>query len=211
MESFDDIAFDVLQNYIENGVRGTLSAEMIEYIEVLELVRSLSGKFKSKNSIINLLTGEPYNLSSFVANKRYVHSMNLFNTNNSIKKQAWRNIYADELDKLASFTIEAMTCLDDLKIVRGFKKDAAELRDLFNDNDIEIPDSVLDRPNKVYTIDPSLIGLKTGNMKILGNIIDDLDYDAFTTKRLKEDVLATPFNIEDKIDEQYKEIKSQLE
>ena len=211
MENFDNIAYDVLQNYIENGVKGNLSNEMCDYMETLDLIRSLYSKFKTKESVILTLTSHPYNLSPYIANKRFAHAINLFYASTVIKKQSWRNLYADKLDKIASFILEGMNSMDDLKLYRTFIKDASTLRGLFDENEIEIPDGVLNKPNKVYSLDPDIIGLPSANKKELLKQIESLDIDAFTSNRLKEDMLHKPFKISDKLDEQLKDISTEIE
>lgn len=165
----DNIGYEQLQAYIFSGRNNDLPEPLVKYLEVLELVRSMYDKYKTKHAIVRLLSLAPYNLSEYKAQKIYCQALNFFYSDNDVKKKAWANITAEKLDKLALLAIAN----DDYECARRCFADAAKLR-MDSDNEQAIPKELLDRRPIFYTIRPKDVGLPEPNRKKLKEFIDAL-------------------------------------
>lgn len=167
---FEDSYYEQLQLYINSGNSGTMPAELVDYLSVIELIRSLYDKYKSKKFIINLLKLPPYELSEYKATKFYVESLNFFYADNSIKREAWANIYADRLDKLAQLCIAN----DDFEGARRCWADATKLR-MSDEKQQVIPRELLDRRPIFFTMTPKKVGFPQADRRKLAQFIDNLE------------------------------------
>lgn len=183
---FDDASYDQLQLYIQSGKKGTLPDRLVEYLKVIELIRSLYDKYTSKKFILRLLSLPPYNVSEFRAQRLYNDALNFFYSDNGIKREAWGNIYAEKLDKLALLHVEN----DDFEGARRCMLDAAKLR-IGDERKQEIPRALLDRRPIFYTIKPKELGFPEVNRRRLAEWIDKLpDVPDIERMRLHRDGLT---------------------
>lgn len=199
---FDNTTYQDLQLYIEHGKKGSMPEKLVEYLEVIELIRSLYDKYKSKRFIVKLLTTKPYSFSEHMANKLYAESLNFFYADNQVKREAWGNIFADKLEKLALLCIEN----DDFEGARRNLLDAAKLR-MGDEKKEQIPKELLDRRPIFYTIKPKDVGLPEVDRRKLAQYIDslpDIPYDErlrLHREALTENSEGNVFDIdEEKID-----------
>ena len=86
-------------------------------------------KYETKTVIINTLMSPVYKLSRQQANKLFVDSLNYFYSDNKIKSDAWRQIYANKLEDLSAY---ALAC-DDIAQSRRCLNDAAKMRGVFDE------------------------------------------------------------------------------
>jgi len=166
---FDNLKYEQLQEYIFSGRKNDIPDALVKYLEVLELVRSMYDKYKSRHAIVRFLGLAPYNISEYRAQKIYADALNFFYSDNDVKKKAWSNITAEKLDKLAMLAIAN----DDHECARRCFVDAAKLR-MDSDNEQAIPRELLDRRPIFYTIKPKDVGLPEPNRKKLREFIDAL-------------------------------------
>ena len=166
---FDDSIYDQLQLFVEQGRTDKMPEKLVEYLQVMELIRSLYDKYKSKKFIYNLLKLPPYNLSEYRINKVYTDALNFFYSDNTIKRQAWANIYADKFDKLALLCIEA----DDYQAAGKNFEIAAKLR-MGEEKEQVIPSELRDRRPIFYTINPKEVNFPKVNRRELAQWIDQL-------------------------------------
>jgi hypothetical protein len=153
---------------------------------VLELVRSTYDKYQDKKYIVNLLAQPPYGLSKYLAEKLYCDALNFFYADNGIKREAWANIFADKLEKLAYLSI-ADNDKDNAR--RCFEK-AAELR-MGEEKLVEIPHELRDRRPIFYTINPADMNMPPVNRRKLAQFIDGLsDIPQDERARLHRDALT---------------------
>ncbi|MCH8490017.1 MAG: hypothetical protein LAT81_08830 [Oceanicaulis sp.] len=197
MNEIDEIEgheLEIIENYIENGRVGTLPEELLQYLDHLEIIRGLHHRNKSRQFIIHFLTGEPYNLSPYLARKRFADSMNLFYLDTSVRKESWRNIYAEKLEKAAIAALEMMKTVKDLDVYKNLLVAAANMRQLEKDDPEELPKELFEKPFKVYTSDVELfVDMPKTDRKLLAEMIDNYDISEMDKKRLREEsAIDTP-------------------
>jgi hypothetical protein len=166
---FDNLKYEQLQAWVFSGKKTDIPETLVKYLEVLELVRSLNDKYKSKKAIIRLLSAPPYNISELRAQKLYAEAINFFYADNDIKKKAWANITAEKLDNLALLAIAN----DDIECARRCYNDAAKLR-MDSDQQQQIPRQLLDRRPVFYTLKAEDVGLPKPDKDKLAVFIDSL-------------------------------------
>ncbi len=165
----DKVNYEQLQAWLFAGKNKDLPENLVKYLEILELIRSLYGKYVSKKAIITLLSSSPYNISEFRAQKLYAEAINFFYSDNDIKKKAWANITAEKLENLALLAIAS----DDIECARRCYGDAAKLR-MDSDQEQVIPRELLDRRPIFYTLKAKDVGLPEPNRRKLAEFIDKL-------------------------------------
>ncbi len=186
-----DSKYDQLLTYIETGAKGDLTDEMVRYIELLDTIRSMFTRYQSRDVIINFLQKPPYNLSRYHAIKRFTDAVNFFYLDNEIKKSAWRNWYAEKLDRAADLVLKTATSSKDIDIYKNILLAASEMRQLNKEDKEELPEELFKKPVKLYTLNPELIGRKKANRDLLGKHIDALDVPEIEKKRMKSDAMVT--------------------
>lgn len=190
-DEFEGIEFERLQEYIENGRQGDMPEEMVTYLEQLDIVRGQLNRSKSKEYIINLLKAAPYNLSDYLARKRYIDAINFFYLDTEIKKQAWRNLYADKLEKAANVVLMSATTAKELDIYKNILLAAANMRGLNEAEKEELPAELYQRPIKVYTNDVKVLDIPQVSRIELLKMIDSYEIPEVEKERLKGEALIT--------------------
>lgn len=170
MDAVENCDLNLLQSYIQTGKVDALPDEIVIYLELLELVRSLYNKYETKNFIVNTLMSPVYGLSRHFAHRIYFDSLNFFYTDNDVKQKAWEKIYADHLDNLAYYALEK----DDIETARRCFIDAAKFRGVGREEKSEIPAEMLNKPIVIYSIDPARAGIPTASRRELAEFIDNL-------------------------------------
>jgi len=188
MDISDD-KYDQLLIYIESGSNGNLPEEMVDYINLLELIRSMHMKYENRQTIIKFLQSKPYNLSPYLAGQRYSEAVNFFYLDHDIKKQAWRNVYAEKLDRAADLILRTATCAKDLDIYKNTLYAAMEARGLKEPDIQDIPEEFYTKPVKIYTLNPEQLGRKRANRRILAKHIDSLDIPEADKQRARQDAM----------------------
>jgi hypothetical protein len=95
-----------LQALVEQGEVKDLPENLVVYFEQMDFIRSLYGKWNSKSYIINMVTLKWPSVSKYKANQLFSDTLNFFYLDNQVKVDAWKNIYADRLDLMASLAYE---------------------------------------------------------------------------------------------------------
>jgi len=169
-DALEAVDLNILQHYITTGKSSGLPNDVVIYLELLEMVRSMYSKYETKNFIINTLMAPVYELSRKLATQLYFDALNFFYSDNSVKQKAWENIYADHMEKLAYYAIER----DEIENARRCFMDAAKLRGVGREERSEIPQEMLNRPVIIYTLDPEKVGLPMASRKELAEFIDNI-------------------------------------
>ena len=115
----------------------------------------------------------------------YADSLNFFYTDDKVTVQAWRNIYAEKMDKLANIAFS----MGKIKEAKSYYQEAARLRGCYDAAAPEIPRELLDaKPVVIYTSDPSSMGAPPADRRSLERFIDSIpDLPEAARKRAKED------------------------
>ena len=202
----DDNKYDELLTYIESGTKGNLPEEMIEYISILEMIRGLHMRYENRQAIVKLLQQPPYNLSYYNATLRYSEAVNFFYLDHEIKKQAWRNLYAEKIDRAADLVLKTATSSKDIDVYKNLIYAAMEARHLNVPDAEDIPKELFLKPTKVYTLKPELLGRKKINRTLLAKHIDSLDIPEADKQRVRSDAMLTEtieFMESDESEDQY--------
>jgi hypothetical protein len=148
---------------------------------MLEVIRSMYSKYKSKKFILNAITISPYSIPKRSADKLYNDALNFFYSDNDVKKEAWCNIYAEKLETAAMVAWEQ----SDMETYGKLIMDAAELRGCKKEDALE--KEPFDRRPVVYLFDPKKFGLAEPNKRELAALIDGLDVGEKDKQRARRD------------------------
>ena len=184
---------DDLKILIEKGNSANLTTLQIEFIEQIDYIRGLFLRWNSKPFIINAVRLKWPKLSRNQVVKLYNDSINFFYLDNEIKVEAWRNIYAEKLDSLATLAVE----INDIEQARRCLVEAADIRGVKKDKPQQLPEHVLERQPVFYTMDVEKLGLPKINRYELAAFIDNLDLTSMEKLKLKRDSMIedSPFEI----------------
>jgi len=185
-----DYNYELVLEYIETGAKGELKPEQIEYITILEAMRAMYDRYENPASIKRFFTNKPYNLSPFQANKWFNEMINLFHQDNSVKKSAWRNLYAERLDNAAELIIATSTKPSDIEIYIKAVNSAGKMRGLDESDPPEIPKALFDKPTKIYSMNPEFVGRSKANRNILAQQIDNMELSSLEKSRLRQDAMV---------------------
>jgi hypothetical protein len=184
-----DTKYDALISYIETGAQGDLPQDMVEYVSTLELIRGMHMRYENRQAIVKFLQQPPYSLSYYLANKYYSDAINFFYLDVEIKKNAWRNMYAEKLDRAADLVLKTATTSKDIDIYKNIIFAARDMRQLHIPESEDIPEEFFKKPNKVYVLDPGLIGRSKANRNLLAKHIDSLNIPEADKQRVKADAM----------------------
>jgi hypothetical protein len=191
----DDNKYDALLSFIETGAEGDLPTEMVEYLSTLEMIRGMHMRYENRSAIIKLLQLPPYALSPYLSNKYYSDAINFFYLDNAIKKQAWRNMYAEMLERSAELVIKTAKTSKDLDIYKNIILAAGNMRQLNEAEPDDIPEEFFKKPVKIYTLDPELVGRTKANRYELARHIDGLDIPEREKLRVKADAMIEDIDL----------------
>ncbi len=174
--------YENLRMAVEHG-KGELPDHLKQYYEVLDFIRTLYSQLNSRSFIINMVRTKWPDTSYSLANKLFYESLNFFYSDNSVKKAAWANIYADQLDMISNLALER----GQLDTAGKYKVEAAKMRGVGSDDPVGIPLELLDRRPVFYTFNIADMGLEPVNRRELGSLIDSLNITVSQNTILKKE------------------------
>lgn len=183
----DENKYDELLVYIDSGAKGNLPEEMIEYVNLLELIRGMHMRYENRQAIVNFLQQPPYSLSYYQAIHRYTEAINFFYLDHQIKKDAWRNLYAEKIDRAADLVLATATSSKDIDIYKNLIYAAKELRGLDQKDELDIPEDFFKPKVKIFTLDPKMLGRNRPDRRLLARHIDSLDIPEADKQRARSD------------------------
>jgi len=183
----DNVSFEQLKDYIENGNVKSVPPEIAERLSLMELIRTLLiDQHKEYDYIIKFLQLPPYSLQRHIADKIFSDTVNFHYTQKDITESAICNLFADKLEKLAKLCIAA----DKFDEAAKCFKDAAEYR-LKALAKKDIPDEIYDKRITLYNINPELAGGKKADRNKLAAFIDAIpDINEADRSRLHRDAMT---------------------
>ncbi len=184
-----DYNYELILEYIETRNDELLTPELVDYLSMLEMIRSMHFRYKSKASIIHFLKGKPYELSAYQANKAFAEMMNLFFADDGITKDAWRNAYAGDLDKMAELILATYRSPADAEAYIKAKVAAAKMRQLDKEEPEKLPEELFNKPTKIYTLDPRMVGRDKVDRNLLAQQIDAMDVPISEKRRLRQEAM----------------------
>ena len=197
-----DYNLDDLYEWIETGRSQTAPEELFLYAQILDKIRGMMLRkdiYGSKEAIIKHLVNFDEHLKGnrYKANQYYAESIEYFYTQDNISKKAWRNLYAEDLDKAYDLAISLAQSTADVEKASKIKERAAKVRALDQEEPEKLPDNFFTRPNKIYTIDMDKFELGNVDRKELEIWIDE-NTKKLTPKaidRIKQEALITKVKI----------------
>lgn len=156
-----DYNLDDLYEWIETGRSLNVPEELFLYAEILDKIRAMMLRkdiYGNKEAIIKHLVNFDEHLKNNrpKANQFYAESIEYFYTQDNISKKAWRNLYAEDLDKAYDLAISLAQSTADVEKASKIKERAAKVRALDQVDPPEIPKHLFTKPNKVYTMDMNM-------------------------------------------------------
>lgn len=163
-----DYNLDDLYEWIENGKSAVVDEDFMRYVELLDKVRAMMLRkdiYGNKETIIkHLISFEPtLQNNRYRATQIYSESIEYFYTQDNISKKAWRNFYADDLDKDYDLARSLAQTTKDVELATRIKERAAKMRALDQIDPPEIPKHLFTKPNKVYTMDMNMFEIGSEN------------------------------------------------
>ena len=169
----DDKVFQRLENYIESGSLTDLKPDEAIYIELLTMMNAMRRKY-GRAKTIKFFCKAPFSFAYAQSRDMYEQAINLFYVDSKVEKKAMRNLKAEQLEEAAEMVREMATKPEDFEVYGKLMKLSAEIRQLNLPDPPEVPKGTFDRPYKVYTLDPSLIGISKPNRNELARQIDSI-------------------------------------
>lgn len=152
-----DYKLDDLYEWIESGKAP--EGELALYVNLLDKIRGMMQRkdiYGNKEAIIKHLINFEEGMTRYKAVQFYSESIEYFNTQTIISQRAWRNLYADELDRLYDLAVSLAQTTGDSEKASKIKERAAKIRGLDQEEPEKIPASLFTRPNKIYTMDMNM-------------------------------------------------------
>ena len=175
MIDFNDIKPDQIALVLKTGSLQSLPVEYQEYYNLMDFVRGLraksthNGKLLTKSGIIKLLKKEK-GLSDYQARILYDDAINFFYATQTVKKEAFSNLYADQLEDAARIALQT----NQLDTYKDLMKEAAKLRGCYDKKSVEIPEELYRKQYVIYTTDVTDIGGIPEDLKELEKQLDAL-------------------------------------
>lgn len=125
---------DIIQNYLLSGNPSGIPKDVIAYIEKIDKIPELYRRNGSPSKTARRLMADyPDVFTSFQTARGLVYAaINHFHLNNSVKNEAWDNLYADRFDELAQIEVKR----GNIEAAKRIYTEAHRLRTLRNDDQI---------------------------------------------------------------------------
>jgi len=172
----DDVDINDVYEFMERGSMSQAPERIVQYLDLLDKVRGMHmriDQFSSSEAIIKHLMMVD-KLPRMKAKKVYEDAMEYFYCDTHISKAAFKNIYADKLDKLINFGMLTMKDNSDAQKVGKLILDVVAVRGLHEADKEELPEELFKQPIKVYTANAESLGLPAANRVRLRELIDKL-------------------------------------
>ncbi len=195
---FEEMNLDTLRQWVDTRGLGTtedqesMPEELVTYLEQLEKVFGWHHTMLLEEDIIkNLILNYP-ELSRFRARKIYFDSINYFYLDGDISQEAWSNVYAERMDKLALMLLKSATTPEQLHKIKDIWKEAATLRGAYKETKEEIPAEFYEKRIVLYTQKLEDVGMPSISRQEVARMIDGLALTEAETLKIKQDADVAP-------------------
>ena len=147
--------FSVLMDWLDKGSQEQLTEEMLVYLEQLTTVNSLWNSCHSPQLIIKKLIAAYPDLNFRTAKSRMEDAFQYFYMDSKLKKEAWRNVIFEKMMKLVDVAILSAKTVDDYTKASLILQRAYLVKQLDKEDKEGIPDSIFNKPIKIYATDTS--------------------------------------------------------
>lgn len=170
----EDINLEIISDFIETGNRSNVDPVILQYLDLMDKVRGMFlrfDKFGSRDHIINHLM-KVDGFSRFLASNIYNDALEYFYCDSKISKDAWRNIYAEKMEKVINLAMLSIKDTSDASKVTKMIAEVATLRQLHIEDKEELPEEWFTKPWKLYAMDAEMLGMPTVNRHKIAEQID---------------------------------------
>ena len=196
--SIDQITLQDIYDFMETGSLDNAPAGVADYLTLLDKTRGMMlriDRFANDEMIIKHLILVD-NLSRYKAKNIIDEAREYFYSSSKVSKMAWRNIYAEKLDKVTHFAMVNMKGPSDASKVSKMLLDLATLRGVFEADIETIPEEVFQRPIRLYSMDASVFEFGKVDRQKLAAMIDKFpDLNEREKNRIKQESLCMPLKI----------------
>ena len=196
--NINDVDLSDIYDFMERGKAENAPQHIVDYLNLLDKARGMIDRIDvtgSKNAVVKHLMIND-NLSRYKAGQLYDEAIEYFFVSNRVSKSAWKNVYADKMDKMINFALLQTRTVDDARKVVQMLKDVGDMREVHVPDLERLPEELFKAPIVVYTIDPEELGLPKANRQRLAEIIDQIP--ELTEKeriRIKQEAQALPIKV----------------
>lgn len=196
--TIDDISLEHVYDFMERGNMNNAPEAIVQYLDRLDKIRGMFlriDKFGSKETIVKhlmLVDG----MSRYKAMQVCDEAQQYFYADVKISKAAWRNIYAEKMEKAVNFGLLTMKDVSDAAKVVKMLADLGDMRGVNLEEKDELPASLFEAPWVVYSADAEFLGMPKPNRNKISALIDS--YPELSEKEknhLKREALILPLNI----------------
>lgn len=205
--TIDQVNLRDIYDFMETGNPKNAPVHIVDYLDLLDMVRGMFQRidvFGSRDAIIkHLMLSSKYKLSRYKAAQVCDEAQEYFYRDTKISKDAWRNIYADKIDKMINFAMLLAKDVNDAQKVVKMCIDAGTIREVNTPDKEELPPEVFQPPYVVYTWDADALEMPKVNRQKLSEMIDK--FPELTEKeknRIKQESLIPGYKLKIFPDEQ---------
>ncbi len=196
--SIDGVDIQDIYEFMETGNVENAPPEIVRYLELLDATHGMHLRIKqygTRQAIIKHLEIVE-GISAYKANQLYDETLEYFYRDVNISKGAWRNIYADKIDRLATAATLMAKTPEDMDRVSRMITRAAKMRQLDLVEPPPLPQELFDKPFKVYMMNPEFLGEGKIDRQKLAHHIDSLPEHSEAEKTiLKEEAAILPIKL----------------
>lgn len=196
--SLDDVTLDQLYDFMEHGSIKNAPPEIVDYLLLLDKTMGMIRRidiYGNKEAVIKHLVLAD-GLSPYKAKKIYSETIEYFHVDTEISKEAYRNYYADRMDKVTNFAMLIMKDVADAGKVHKMLLDSMIARGVNNPDKEVIPDHFYDKPVNLMSYDARIFEFGEANRTALDKFIETLPELTEREKiRIKQEALLLPLKI----------------
>ncbi len=197
--SRDRKALKSLEDWIQGGSKSDLKTDEKIYLEALTLMHSMDRKYGRKNTVEFFV--KTYGLKPSRASEMYDESVNLFYSDRNVERKALRIKKAEYLEDLSRAVAANAETSRDFEVAANIEVQAAKLRGLDQPDPEKLPPDAFRKPVRVFSLDPTDIGLPAVNRNAIARQIDALEIPEMDKSRLRKDARLETMQLEQYLDE----------
>lgn len=194
--------YSILEDWVDKGKNETLPDEMVEYLEQITMVNTLWNSCNSPQRIISKLLLSYPSLNARTAKSRVDDAFTWFYLDDTVKKDAYRNMLFDKMLKLADATILSARTGDDYNKASMILQRAYFIKQLDKEETEQVPDSVFEKRINIFSLEVSdFMDLpEVQDRRMLAQHIDQMNLTEEQTLRIRRDAGLEPKELFDHAD-----------
>lgn len=196
--NLDDISLDHIYDFMENGSVKNAPEEIVNYLLLLDKVMGMIRRidiYGNKDAVIKHLVLVD-KLSPYKAKKVYNETLEYFHSDKEVSKEAYRNYYAERMDKVTNFAMLIMKDVADAAKVHKMLLDTMLARGVNEKDEEVIPDHYYDKPINLLSYDARILEFGETNRRALDDFINKLpELTEKERQRIKQEALLLPLKI----------------